>query len=84
MLHCSAVMKVTNERRKASFHFIHIILSKNFNENHFHHNGTNVSIKVLIISESKSKVFIGFDTLFLTNFCGFSERGLPVYALITQ
>ena len=32
-------------RRKASFHFTHKIVTKNFSESHFHHSELNVSIK---------------------------------------
>ena len=42
-------MKVTDEK-KESFQFIQIILTKNFNESHFHYSGLNLSIESVINS----------------------------------
>ena len=44
MLHCNVIVTVTN-KGKASFHFIHIILTKEISESHFNYSGLNVSIK---------------------------------------
>ena len=53
MLHCNLIMKITNEKKGIFAHFIHIIQTKNFSESHFHCDGLNVPLKVLIINKSK-------------------------------
>ena len=65
-------------RRKTSFHFIHVIWTKSFNETHFHYIGRNVSVKS-VDNDKKNisnyalyivKFFIGVDT----DFCRFQNE----------
>ena len=50
-------MKITSEKKGIFSHYIHMIWTKTFNEGHFHYNGVDVSIKVLVINKSKDMYY---------------------------
>ena len=53
MLHCNAVMKVTNEN-KGIFSFYSHNMNKKFEWEHFHYSGLNISTKMYNNSDKNS------------------------------